>query len=90
MVTSALVVTFTGPASEPLLRSALEERGLGNTELTCGVPLGPHLPAVLSSSAARAGADLLRELEALDCVEKVDVIAIDFGAGLDVDQSSEE
>lgn len=90
MVTSALVVTFAGPASEPLLRSALAERGLGETELTCGAPMGQHLPAVLTSSAPRAGADLLRALEALECVEKVDVIAIDFGAGLDVDQSPEE
>jgi hypothetical protein len=90
MVTSALVITFDGPASEQLLRSDFDALDRGDAQLTCGDPQGCLLPAVLTSEAPRPSADLLRELERLPCVRKVDVVAIDFGSGIDVELGSEE
>jgi hypothetical protein len=90
MVTSALVITFEGPASEPLLSSEFDAMEHGDARLTCGEPQGCHLPAVLTSEGARPSADLLRALERLPCVRKVDVVAIDFDSDVDVDLGSEE
>jgi hypothetical protein len=90
MVTSALVITFDGPASEQLLRSEFDAMEHGEAQLMCGDPQGSLLPAVLTSDAPRPSADLLRALERLPHVRKVDVVAIDFGSGIDVDLGSEE
>jgi len=90
MVTSALVIAFDGLASEQLLLSAFDALEHGDACLTCGEPQGSLLPVVLTSEGPRLGADLLRALERLPCVRKVDVVAIDFDSSVDADLSSEE
>ncbi len=90
MVTSALVITFDGPASESSLRSAFDALDQNDAQLSCGEPQGSHLPAVLTSEGPRPSADALRALEGLPCVRKVDVVAIDFGSGVEADLGVEE
>jgi len=89
MVTSGLVITFEGLASEPLLLSEFDALEHGDARLTCGEPRGCHLPAVLTSAGPHPSADLLRALERLPCVRKVDVVVIDFDSSVDVDLGSE-
>lgn len=87
MVKSGLVITFDGPASEESFRGVLAARGAA-FDLWCGAPIGSLLPVVVNSDTTRAGSELLREVERLPGVRRVDVVAIDFGSDEDAEEQA--
>lgn len=75
MTVSALVVTLL---PEPGPRRAVLDLLAGDPRLTLGEPIVDRLPLVAETRSCADGEALVRELEALGGVARIDVIAIDF------------
>jgi hypothetical protein len=75
MTVSGLVLTIVGDASQ---RAAVLERLRADPRLTLGPPVADRWPLAAETDDLRAGEALVRTLEAVPGVARVDVVSVDF------------
>lgn len=81
MTVSGLVVTLLRGAEAPSTLARLR----ADPRLTVGEPVANRLPLAVATADVRAAEALVRELEAVPGVARVDVISIDFAGDLSED-----
>ncbi|MBL9013312.1 MAG: hypothetical protein JNL83_03995 [Myxococcales bacterium] len=80
MTVSGLVITFMDtPEAASFALARLHE----DARLLLGEPVANRLPIVAETADATSGETLVRELESIAGIARVDVISIDFAEDLD-------